>query len=147
MSRQDRRRVAAARFDESHEALAGLADAPYRAARRTGNDPVSLSTIATTVGGFRTRVASAQTWLDLEHPDSGTLYAELVERVEADVKPKLAAALTPDVRVGAERTADGSFDPTQETRDAVRRWRRLSKSRSGWHRMLATRALRRSLAR
>ena len=53
MSRAKRREIRKARFVESAEAIAGLADAPFRAARRSGNDPVSLSVLATTVGGFR----------------------------------------------------------------------------------------------
>jgi hypothetical protein len=114
---------------ESAEAIAGLADAPFRAARRTGNDPVSLSTLATTVGGFRVRVANAAAWLEVNRPRDGQIYRTLAEIVDRDVSSKLTASLEPDELTGAERTAGGRFDPDPEVRRAVRAWGRLARRR------------------
>ncbi len=127
MSRPTRREIKKARFVESAEAIAGLADAPFRTARRTGNDPVSLSVLATTVGGFRVRVRNATTWLDEHHPREARVYRSLVDLVERDVSPKLSASLEPDSVMGAERTASGRFDADPEVRRAVRAWARLAK--------------------
>lgn len=127
MSRAVRREIRKARFVESAEAVAGLADAPFRSARRTGNDPVSLSVLATTVGGFRVRVANAATWLDEHHPREARAYRSLVDIVERDVNPKLSASLEPDSVMGAERTASGRFDADPGVRRAVRAWARLVK--------------------
>lgn len=127
MSRPRRREIKSARFVESAEAIAGLADAPFRTARRTGNDPVSLSILATTVGGFRVRVRNAAIWLDEHHPREGRVYRSLVDLVEGDVGPKLSASLQPDSVMGAERTASGRFDASPEVRRAVRAWARLAR--------------------
>lgn len=127
MSRVDRRETRRARFVESAEAIAGLADAPFRAARRSGNDPVSLSVLATTVGGFRVRVANAARWLDEHHPREGRVYRDLIELVERDVHPKFSASLEPDEVMGAQRTASGRFDAAPATRRAVRAWAKLVK--------------------
>lgn len=127
MNRGRRREIKRARFAESAEAIAGLADAPFRAARRTGNDPVSLSVLATTVGGFRVRVRNAATWLDEHHPREGRVYRSLIDLVESDVTPKLSTSLEPDSVMGAERTASGRFDAAPEVRRAVRAWARLAK--------------------
>ena len=143
MSRARRRAISDARYAESREALAGLADSAFRAARRTGNDPVSLTTIATTVGGYRARIAEAQRWLDEHHPADADLYRRAVIRVETDMRPKFARALEPDVRVGPERTADGSFDPDAETRRTIRQWGIVARHRRGLRRLLATGARRR----
>ena len=125
MNRSKRREIKKARFVESAEAIAGLADAPFRTARRTGNDPVSLSVLATTVGGFRVRVRNAATWLEEHHPREGQVYRSLIDLVERDVSPKLSASLEPDTVMGAERTASGRFDADPEVRRAVRAWARL----------------------
>jgi hypothetical protein len=130
MSRPRRREIKKARFIESAEAIAGLADAPFRTARRTGNDPVSLSVLATTVGGFRVRVGNAATWLDQHHPREARVYRSLIDLVESDVGPKLSASLEPDSVMGAERTASGRFDAAPEVRRAVRAWARLAKRRN-----------------
>ena len=127
MSRAKRKEIKKARFIESAEAIAGLADAPFRSARRTGNDPVSLSVLATTVGGFRVRVRNAATWLDEHHPREARVYRLLIELVESDVNPKLSASLEPDSVMGAERTAGGRFDAAPEVRRGVRAWARLAK--------------------
>lgn len=127
MNRPRRREIRKARFVESAEAIAGLADAPFRTARRTGNDPVSLSVLATTVGGFRVRVGNAATWLEEHHPREGRVYRSLIDLVEGDVTPKLSASLEPDSVMGAERTASGRFDAAPEVRRAVRAWARLAK--------------------
>jgi hypothetical protein len=127
VNRTRRREIKRARFVESAEAIAGLADAPFRAARRTGNDPVSLSVLATTVGGFRVRVRNAATWLDDHHPREARVYRSLVDLVEQDVIPKLSASLEPDSVMGAERTASGRFDAAPEVRRAVRAWSRQAK--------------------
>lgn len=123
--------------------MAGLSDSAFRAARRTGNDPVSLTTIATTVGGYRARIEAAQRWLDEHHPDDAEVYRRAVVRVEADVSRKLARALEPDNRVGPERTADGSYDPEAETRRAIRLWGIVARNRRGLQRLLAAGARRR----
>ena len=125
-----RREIRRARFAESSEAIAGLADAPYRAARRTGNDPVSLSVLATTVGGFRVRVENAATWLESNHPREGRVYRSLAQVVERDVHSKLASSHEPDELTGAERTAGGRFDPDPQVRRAIRAWARLSRRKS-----------------
>lgn len=130
MNRPRRREIKKARFVESAEAISGLADAPFRAARRSGNDPVSLSVLATTVGGFRVRVANAADWLDEHHPREGRAYRSLVELVERDVHPKFSASLEPDSVMGAERTAGGRFNAAPEVRRAVRAWARLAKRRN-----------------
>lgn len=130
MSRTDRREIRNARFAESAEAIAGLADAPFRAARRSGNDPVSLSVLATTVGGFRVRVENAAVWLDEHHPREGSAYRSLVDLVERDVHPKFSASLEPDEVMGAERTAGGRFNAAPEVRSAVRAWAKLVKRRN-----------------
>ena len=125
-----------------------MADAPFRAARRTGNDPVSLTTLATTVGGFRARIQAAQKWLDAEFPLEGALYARINEAVEAQVKPMLALALTPSESMGAERTKSGEFDPSASTRLQIRLWGVLSRSLLGIRRPLkpfARRAIEKSL--
>ncbi len=127
MTRTRRREIKRARFIESAEAVAGLADAPFRTARRTGNDPVSLSVVATTVGGFRVRVGNAATWLAEHHPREARVYRSLVDLVERDVGPKLSASLEPDSLMGAERTASGRFDADPGVRRAVRAWARLAK--------------------
>jgi hypothetical protein len=127
MSRVRRREIRRARFVESAEAIAGLADAPFRAARRSGNDPVSLSMLATTVGGFQVRVANAATWLEEHHPREGRVYRSLIDLVERDVRPKLTASLEPDSVMGAARTASGRFDADPAVRRAVRAWARLSR--------------------
>ncbi len=127
MSRPKRREIKKARFVESAEAIAGLADAPFRTARRTGNDPVSLSVLATTVGGFRVRVRNAASWLDEHHPREARVYRLLIDLVERDVSPKLSASLEPDEVMGAERTASGRFDADPDVRRAVRAWARLAK--------------------
>lgn len=127
MSRLKRREIKKARFVESAEAIAGLADAPFRTARRTGNDPVSLSVLATTVGGFRVRVRNAATWLDDHHPREARAYRSLIDLVERDVSPKLSASLEPDSVMGAERTASGRFDADPHVRRAVRAWARVAK--------------------
>ena len=127
MSRPKRREIKKARFVESAEAIAGLADAPFRTARRTGNDPVSLSVLATTVGGFRVRVRNAATWLDEHHPREAQVYRSLIDLVERDVSPKLSASLEPDSVMGAERTASGRFDADPDVRRAVRAWARVAK--------------------
>lgn len=127
MSRPKRREIKKARFIESAEAIAGLADAPFRTARRTGNDPVSLSVLATTVGGFRVRVRNAASWLDEHHPREAQVYRSLIDLVERDVSPKLSASLEPDEVMGAERTASGRFDADPDVRRAVRAWARLAK--------------------
>lgn len=127
MSRAKQREIRKARFTESAEAIAGLADAPFRAARRSGNDPVSLSVLATTVGGFRVRVKNAADWLDEHHPREGRAYRDLIELVEHDVHPKFSASLEPDEVMGAERTASGRFDADPQVRRAVRAWARLAK--------------------
>jgi hypothetical protein len=127
MSRADRREIRKARFTESAEAIAGLADAPFRAARRSGNDPVSLSVLATTVGGFRVRVANAADWLDEHHPREGRAYRSLIDVVERDVHPKFSASLEPDAVMGAQRTAGGRFNAAPEVRRAVRAWAKLAK--------------------
>jgi hypothetical protein len=130
MSRAKRREIRKARFVESAEAVAGLADAPFRAARRSGNDPVSLSVLATTVGGFRVRVGNAATWLDEHHPREGRAYRSVIDLVERDVSPKFSASLEPDTVMGAERTADGRFNASPEVRRAVRAWAKLAKRRN-----------------
>ena len=140
MGRARRRAISNARFAESHEALAGLSDSAFRAARRTGNDPVSLTTIATTVGGYRARIAAAQHWLDEHHPGDARLYRRAVIQVEADVSAKLARALAPDERVGPERTADGSYDPETETRRVIRLWGMVARNRTGLRRLVAANA-------
>lgn len=127
MSRADRREIRKARFAESAEAIAGLADAPFRAARRSGNDPVSLSVLATTVGGFRVRVANAADWLEEHHPGEGRAYRDLIDLVERDVHPKFSASLEPEAVMGAERTAGGRFNAAPEVRRAVRAWAKLAK--------------------
>ncbi len=127
MNRQQRREIRQARFVESAEAISGLADAPFRTARRTGNDPVSLSVLATTVGGFRVRVGNAATWMEKHHPREARVYRTLIDLVERDVNPKLSASLEPDSVMGAERTASGRFDAAPEVRRAVRAWARLAK--------------------
>lgn len=150
MSRADRRSTERARFVESHEALAGLTDTAFRAARRTGNDPVSLTTIATTVGGYRARVQTARAWLESHHPADGARYGAVVDRVESDVRPKLAKALTPDDRVGAARTASGDYDPEALTVRLVRAWGLVARNRRGPRRLigwLARRRLDRMLGR
>lgn len=130
MSRAQRREIKRARFIESAEAVAGLADAPFRTARRTGNDPVSLSVLATTVGGFRVRVGNAANWLEEHHPREARVYRALIDLVERDVGPKLSSSLEPDSVMGAERTAGGRFDADPAVRRAVRAWARLAKRRS-----------------
>lgn len=125
MSRRERQEIKRARFIESAEAIAGLADAPFRVARRSGNDPVSLSVLATTVGGFRVRVANAAKWLEVHHPREGRVYRSLIDLVERDVAPKLSAGLEPDSVMGAERTSSGRFDADPAVRRAVRAWARL----------------------
>ena len=127
MSRPKRREIKKARFVESAEAIAGLADAPFRTARRTGNDPVSLSVLATTVGGFRVRVRNAATWLEEHHPREARVYRSLIDLVERDVSPKLSASLEPDTVMGAQRTASGRFDADPAVRRAVRAWARVAK--------------------
>lgn len=120
--------------------MAGLSDSAFRAARRTGNDPVSLTTIATTVGGYRARIAEAQRWLDENHPADARLYRRAVTQVEADVSAKFARALGPDDRVGPERTADGSYDPGAETRRTIRLWGIVARNRTGLRRLVAATA-------
>jgi hypothetical protein len=90
---------------------------------------VSLSTIATTVGGFRARVANASTWLEANHPREARLYRELSTVVERDVSSKLTLSLEPDGLTGPERTAGGRFDPDPSVRRAVRAWARLARRR------------------
>ena len=133
MNRSKRREIKKARFVESAEAIAGLADAPFRTARRTGNDPVSLSVLATTVGGFRVRVRNAASWLDEHHPREARVYRSLIDVVERDVSPKLSASLEPDTVMGAERTASGRFDADPDVRRAVRAWARVAKRRNRGH--------------
>lgn len=142
MGRATQRAISSARYAESHEALAGLSDSAFRAARRTGNDPVSLTTIATTIGGYRARIASARRWLEEHHPVDADRYRRAVIQVEADVSAKLARALEPDERVGAERTADGSYDPAPETLRTIRLWGIVARNRTGLRRILAATARR-----
>lgn len=143
MRRRRALETAAARFAESHEALTGLANMAFHAARRTGNDPVSLTTIATDVARYRARIEAAQRWLDAHHPVSGRLYRRAVERVEEDVRPKLALALTPDDRFGPERTVDGSFHPGDDALRIVRLWGLVVRNRTGVRRVLGANARRR----
>ena len=130
MNRTQRREIDRARFAESAEAIAGLADGPFRAARRSGNDPVSLSIVATTVGGFRVRAANAARWLEEHHPHEGRLYRRLIDFVERDTHPKFWASLAPDDVAGATRTSTGRFNPSPEVRRAVRAWARLVRRRN-----------------
>jgi hypothetical protein len=117
----------AARLAESREALAALADMPFRAARRTGNDPVSLTNLASQVGSLRDRIARAEAWLATYRPGLAGIYRQAVEAVEAEVGPGLVRALEPDSRFGPERTKDGSFDASDSTRRAVRGWAAASR--------------------
>lgn len=130
MSRRERAEIRQARYAESAEAIAGLADATYRAARRSGNDPVSLSVLATTVGGFRVRVENAAQWLEANHPRDGRLYRSLYDVVHRDVHAKFNASLEPDVLVGVQRTATGRFDPDPAVRRAIRAWTRFARRRA-----------------
>lgn len=126
MPPSDRTEIAA-RLAESREALAALADMPFRAARRTGNDPVSLTNLASQVGSLRDRIARAETWLATHRPTLARIYRDAVGVVEAEVGPGLLRALEADSRFGPERTKDGSFDASDSTRRAVRGWATASR--------------------
>lgn len=143
MSRSQQRAVETARFIDSHEALAGLSDAAFRAARRTGNDPVSLTTIATTIGGYRARIEAHRIWLEQHHPSEGSLFGRAAARIEQDVGTKLKRALEPDDRFGPDRTATGEYDPSPETTQVVQLWGLVARNRKGIRRSVAASARRR----
>jgi hypothetical protein len=119
-----------ARFAESAEAIAALADLPYRAARRLDNNPATLSSLAAEAISLRDRIRRSREWMSSRHPTLAGLYAGSVEIVEEHVQATLQEAWKPSEQWGPDRTASGEFDTPMQVTEAVRLWSRARR----WHR-------------
>ncbi len=119
-----------ARFAESAEALSGLADLPFRAARRLDNNPATLAGLAAQAMSLRDRIRRSADWMSDRHPTLADLYSRSIEVVEGHVSPGLEEAWKPSEDWGPARTEGGAFDTPRHVRDVVRLWSRARR----WHR-------------
>ena len=80
------------RYAEAVQTLVAWAEFPYRVRRRTGDDPGTLTALASLGHDIQERLASHQAWISTEHPALASAYAETRAILNEHVRPLISEA-------------------------------------------------------